>query len=229
MSTKTYDKKTAAFAGFLIQNIPADLDEETMDGWMQNPKALKKLLAGLVLLESQKKSSKFERRSKPILIPATSERLTKDMFADSSWVGRDDRIDTWFSAVQPARTGMIANLVYPFGDWHGEELARAIIAEREADQHDLGEMLIAAGHTVSLAHVEEFIWRRRVRQHGEVWRHSRLMFLVETLDRAGIPVVLCRARLRSGFWSLSFFDLDAEERFGSCDLVVLPKADTSKF
>lgn len=53
MSTKTYDKKTAAFAGFLIQNIPADLSEEMMDGWMQNPQALKKLLAGLIPVQNR--------------------------------------------------------------------------------------------------------------------------------------------------------------------------------
>ena len=37
MSAKTYCKKTAAFAGWLIQNVPEDLDEETMDNWMNNP------------------------------------------------------------------------------------------------------------------------------------------------------------------------------------------------
>lgn len=47
MSAKTYDRKTAAFGGYLIQNVPADLDEETMDGWMNNPDAMKKFMAGL--------------------------------------------------------------------------------------------------------------------------------------------------------------------------------------
>ena len=48
MSAKAYDKKTAAFAGWLIQNIPDTLTDEIMDGWMNNPTATKKFLAGLV-------------------------------------------------------------------------------------------------------------------------------------------------------------------------------------
>src|SRR3989344_8116061 len=47
MNAKTYCKKTAAFAGWLIQNVPADLDEETMDNWMNNPDGTKKFLSGL--------------------------------------------------------------------------------------------------------------------------------------------------------------------------------------
>ncbi len=47
MSAKAYDKHTAAFAGFVIQHIPADLDGTTMQGWMDNPSAMKKFLSGL--------------------------------------------------------------------------------------------------------------------------------------------------------------------------------------
>lgn len=47
MSVKAYDKKIAAFAGFLIQNVPADISEDVMDGWMDDPEALKKFLEGL--------------------------------------------------------------------------------------------------------------------------------------------------------------------------------------
>lgn len=48
MRVKTYDKKTAAFAGFIIQNLPEGLTAEIMDGWMQNPESTKRFLSGLI-------------------------------------------------------------------------------------------------------------------------------------------------------------------------------------
>lgn len=48
MNAKAYDKKTAAFAGFLIQNVPDSLTDEVMQGWMDNPAATKRFLSGLM-------------------------------------------------------------------------------------------------------------------------------------------------------------------------------------
>mgnify|MGYP001591697062 FL=1 len=43
MNAKAYCKKTAAFAGWLVQNVPSNVD---MDRWMNDPEGTKKVLSG---------------------------------------------------------------------------------------------------------------------------------------------------------------------------------------
>jgi hypothetical protein len=82
MSAKTYDRKTAAFAGYVIQNIPALLDERTMDQWMDNPSAMKRFLAGLVSGET-KKLLKFLWS---VSLPAVATFVASDKFREGKTV-----------------------------------------------------------------------------------------------------------------------------------------------
>ena len=50
----TFDRQTAKFIATVSQNLP-DLDATMMQGWIQNPQALKKVLAGALCPPLQKK------------------------------------------------------------------------------------------------------------------------------------------------------------------------------
>ena len=47
MSAKAWDKKTAAFAGWLIQHVPEGLTGEDMNHWMGDPDGTREFLSGL--------------------------------------------------------------------------------------------------------------------------------------------------------------------------------------
>ena len=43
----TIDKQTAKLGARILENLPVDLDDNTMQGWIDNPKGLQKFLRGL--------------------------------------------------------------------------------------------------------------------------------------------------------------------------------------
>ena len=56
MTQKTYDPQTAKFIAVVVENMPR-MSANVMQGWIQNPTALKKVLAGLCPTETTKKTS----------------------------------------------------------------------------------------------------------------------------------------------------------------------------
>ncbi len=112
MSAKTYDKKTAAFIGFLVQNIPADLTDEIMQGWMKNPGAMKRFLSGLnpsEITASKKpvEPKKLLERLSPISIPTIPQFIVAEKLRVSETV---DGIKV---------------------DWLGENLKKHFLSKRE--------------------------------------------------------------------------------------------------
>ncbi len=86
MDAKTNDKKIAAFARFLIQNVPGDLTDEIMQGWMDNPSAMKRFLAGLVSPKNDSHivQSRFSSVIATTPLGKATGKSTKDCFTDSS-------------------------------------------------------------------------------------------------------------------------------------------------
>jgi hypothetical protein len=66
----TYDRQTAQFLAVVAQNMP-EMSGDVMQGWIQNPKAVKKLLFGFAPPETI----------------ATSKALTSNGFRISDWAG----------------------------------------------------------------------------------------------------------------------------------------------
>ena len=160
MSAKAYDKKTAAFAGFVIQNIPADLTDQEMDGWMDNPDATKKFLSGL-------KSS----TAKPliaILVKTTSigdieGEKTGKCLTGKRWAYRDGDIDRWLPAVQSAQENSLAR-VYQLQNTAGttfREMAAAALKVGPGTSLDLlAKALKEQGLTFTLQAIEQLVDRQ---------------------------------------------------------------------
>jgi hypothetical protein len=56
MTTKTYDRQTAKLIARVAENIP-EMDGNVMQGWIDNPRALQKFLAGLILPQGTQEAS----------------------------------------------------------------------------------------------------------------------------------------------------------------------------
>lgn len=155
MDAKTYCKKTAAFAGWLIQNVPADLDEETMDGWMNNPDGTKKFLSGL---KPPKKHISFLSVVATTNLGVVQGKKTKQCFPKPRYAYRDGDFDSWLPASQPNADECVITTLAPSQDWtFAEAVATVLGIGAGTDVVLLGNLLIQHGHTITLAQGEEMV------------------------------------------------------------------------
>ncbi len=218
---KTYDKKTAAFAGFVIQNIPCNLDEETMDNWMQNPAALKILLAGLL-------PSMFTRLAEYLTLE-TSATPTSACFTSSIWCDRDVRFDGWLRPRQPERDAQLVTLMKARKDSTFVEFAQAVLGVTTVAVRELGNLLVERGHTLTLTQVERLV--EGIEEHKDnvfsVDGYASFFF-VQTEDEE-VPVVVgivTRYGVRN--WKASISRLDRDTRWDTSCRFLLCNAANSK-
>src|SRR3989338_5595935 len=157
MSAKTYCKKTAAFAGWLIQNVPADLDEETMDNWMNNPNGTKKFLSGLKPPKPTKPVPLFSV-VEMIRLGAVAGKLTKQCFTGDRYAYRDSDFDNWLPANQPNADACVITTLAPSRGWTFAKAAATVLGvSANMPVKTLGELLIKHGHTITLSQDEEMV------------------------------------------------------------------------
>ena len=155
MSVKTYCKETAAFAGWLIQNVPSDIDEETMNNWMGDPEGTKKFLSGL---KSKKMTLPLFSVVATTNLGAIAGKPTKRCFAGSHWRYRDSDFDSWLPANQPNADECVIATLAPANDWTFAEVAATILGiGAGTDVALLGKALIENGYTMTLAQAEEMV------------------------------------------------------------------------
>lgn len=223
MSTKTYDKKTAAFAGFLIQNIPADLSEEAMDGWMQSPQALKRLLAGLLPAVG------LFIKLTSTLVPATATKLTEDCFRAPMWKYRDSRFGTWIDKIQLRRAVQMVTVIRPEKSWTFIEFAQAVLGVATSDVKELGNLLIVGGHTLTVTQAEALAESVEAGEDIGLNVEGRAnYFFVETVDK-DVPVEIGQvtySELRD--WRAGLDLLNDARRRGVDYRFLLCNADASK-
>lgn len=160
MNTKAFDKKTAAFIGFLIQNIP-ELDDETMNNWMNNPDATKKFLSGLKPPEAIPVKPPLFSIVATINLGTVGGKKTKKFFTGPRWVYRDSDFDNWLPADQPKSAACIITTLALSRNWTFAEAAVALLGiigiDVDSDVATIGNLLIKQGHTMTLAQAEGIV------------------------------------------------------------------------
>lgn len=200
MSAKAYDKKTAAFAGYVIQNIPADLTDEIMDGWMNNPAAMKSFLAEL----APPKTGALAKR-KPLLtvIATTNLDAVKGKKTTQCFRGGDslvDRSSSCFSdfaillSTDQSDTGecIIAACEITSDDLRFAEAVQVLSGVKQTiNIACLGRSLIANGYTVTLPQIEKVIeYTAHGKETGLRKGNIGYFFFVETGNEEN-PVSIC--------------------------------------
>ena len=209
MSAKAYDKKTAAFAGFVIQNIPADLTDEEMDGWMENPDATKKFLSRL------KPPAAMQQPAPPALVLLKVTELgeiagkeTSACFAnEATWYYRDGEIDRWLPPTQPAQSeGVISVYQLQEAMTFRKMAAQAARVPAGASLTRLAAGLKERGHVLTLADVELMVAKQKAGEDVGLRTDSFGNFtFVE--DANGSVSVLCFDRSDRG-WHANVYRLD---------------------
>src|SRR3989344_4118529 len=156
---KAYDHKTAAFIGFLIQNMP-EVEDEIMNGWMDNPVGTKEFLSGLNPPET------IPAKPTPLLSVVATTALgeiagkkTRACFTGSRYpYGCDADFDHWLPAKQPNTAACVISTLAPAKDWTFVEGAAAIRGiGAGTDIVLLGTALIENGHIMTLAQAEQMV------------------------------------------------------------------------
>lgn len=154
-SAKAYDKKTAAFAGFIIQNIPADLTDEVMDGWMNNSAATKRFLSGLAPRATDQDVYSVIATTR---LRAVYGKLTKNCFTGLRYELRDQDFDNWLPANQPdAGRCVISTLEFSEVLTFRKVAASILGISVDTDIKFLGKSLIERGYIMTLPQAEEMI------------------------------------------------------------------------
>jgi hypothetical protein len=147
----------------VIQAMPEGLTEEVMDGWMQNGRAMKKLLASLVPARQTARpvvGGLCIRTDVTIVeTPELSATPTNECLTGSIWGYRNLLFDTLLSKHQKAtKTGTAAALATT-REWRLIKAARAILGVTTNDVKKLGNLLIKGGYTLTLKQVQDLVER----------------------------------------------------------------------
>ncbi|MDP2651732.1 MAG: hypothetical protein Q8O94_01190 [bacterium] len=233
MSTKTYDKKTAAFGGYVIQNIPSDLDEDTMDNWMDNPDALKKFLSGLKPPEPETVPPKPTPLFSVVAttsIGATGGKKTKKCFISPRYAYRDSDFDNWLPDNQPKADACAIATLASSRSWTFAEAAAAILGiGADTDAALLGKLTKEHGYTVTLPQVEEMMEKNERGEKTEMRTDGYAnFFFVETGDPKN-PVSVGHVIRDERAWDANVHRLDHAYRwYADNRLLVRNLKDTSK-
>ena len=230
MNAKTYDSKTAAFAGYLIQNVPPLTDEE-MNGWMDNPRATKKFLSDL------KPPEMAPAKPTPLLfviattnLGAVARKKTEQCFTGSRYAYRDGDFDNWIPANQPNADACVITTLAPSKGWTFAEAAVAVLGiGASTDVVLLGNLLIQHGHTMTLAQAEEMVEKtERDEKTGMRTDGYANFFFVETGDEKN-PVSVAHVSRDDSRWSAYVFRLVRGYRcYAARRLLVRNLSDASK-
>jgi len=161
-NAKAYDKKTAAFIGFLVQNIP-EISDESMNFWIDNPEALKRKLRGLNI-KSQKVRQSFQFRTVDAVttdLDAIPGKKTRLCFSDSWYSYRSDKINSLLPENQLRTEGcFIQSLALPKGITTATfvELSIAFLnVSKDTPVRTLRNFLKARDHTMTLPQIEKMV------------------------------------------------------------------------
>ena len=166
MSAKAYDKKTAAFAGFVIQNIPADLTDDEMDGWMDNPDATKKFLSGLkppALAVAEQPKPPTLVLHKTVELGQIAGKKTIKCLTSKQWAYKDGDIDRWLRPVQgtqPSCSVGVYQLQNPQGTTFREMAAATLKVGPSTSLDLLAKALTEQGRTFTLPAIEQLVERQ---------------------------------------------------------------------
>lgn len=189
MSTKTYDKKTAAFAGFLIQNIPASLDEKTMDGWMQNPSRLKNILSRLAL-----PPERFSVVGQVSHGGAEAVR-SADCCVGEAWGFRCGTLDSYLPDFQQDTEACRIGVVKRVDDlipWTSLDVVQDVLGVTTDDPYTLGNLIIERGHTLTYKQVNDLVEEGALEADGK-----RYYFFVKS-NLVNEPVLAGAVEFRNG-------------------------------
>ncbi len=90
MLQKTYDSQTAKFIAVVVENMPR-MSADVMQRWIENPLALKKVLADLCLSKGiESKSTSFITHNFPAIL--VLERTLKDAIKVGKYYWKDENI-----------------------------------------------------------------------------------------------------------------------------------------
>ena len=164
MSAKAYDKKTAAFAGFLIQNVPV-LTDEGMDRWMNDPDGIKKFLSGLNTSIAAIPTAKPPTLAlvKTTSLGEVTGKKTNKCFTGKRWVYRDGDIDRWLPVGQPGQEESLAcvyQLQNPQGTTFREMAAAALKLGSGTSLDLLAKALKENNLTFTLSAIEQLVERQ---------------------------------------------------------------------
>lgn len=246
MSAKAYDKKTAAFAGYVIQNIPAGLTDEVMDGWMNNPAAMKRLLAGLA---SPKTEAPAKR--KPLLTVVATTNLgaiaSKETAACCTRLCYDehryDELNRRLDKVQLHTKGCTISTCAPaVRGWTWVEAAWSLpnIRQNATSITRLDRALLIYGYTITLSQIEDLIERTERGENTGLGGKVTNAFCFMQQRNGGDTVVVGEIMHNnlSGSWGINitgfdFYALDRSPQYNSQFLdidyrLLIPNLDASK-
>src|SRR3989344_4056544 len=83
MEQKTYSRQTAKFLAVVVENMPC-ISSDVMQGWIENPKALQRFLAGLCPPQSVSSPSHSWREEDGVIYFS----VTSDGMSGGEWIKR---------------------------------------------------------------------------------------------------------------------------------------------
>lgn len=229
MNAKTYDKKTAAFVGFMIQNVPDGLTGDIMQGWMNNPSAMKRFLSGLVPPEKEEESQIFSI-IETINLGAVPGKKTARCFKSILYAHRDSDFDNWLGKNQPdAAPCEVSVCTAGKEGWTFAEAACALPGVKQtSDTAALGRSLIINGYTVTLSQIEDLVEStERGEKTGLRTDGYGNFFFVET-DNEYYPVLVGLVRRNVCDWNANLDRLGADYRWHAVDRILVRNLDASK-
>ncbi len=200
MSAKAYHKPTAAFFGYVGQNLSGQMTDEDMAYWQDHPDELKLFLSGLVR-ERARQAPRFELVAQTQL-DATSSQPTTECFRDERWEYRDASLNTRFSAQQPETPVCTLAALMPVTHWNQSGAVRAVLGTSETRVDQLARLLAESPYVLTFPQIEQLVRLTEDGQDTGLLRHhgeGRNSFFVKT-GNPRKPVECCQIFGNRGKW-----------------------------
>ncbi len=155
MDAKTYDRKTAAFAGFMLQHVPP-LTNDEMSDWMDSPEALSEIMTEL------KTPGRFLYKERTRMrLDAVAAKETSECFASPAerYGKRNLNLDQWTTKCQEATRTCVISVVVPCITTTHLRWGAGLLGLRKNIPGGFGSLLLDRGYTLTLSQVEKLIER----------------------------------------------------------------------
>lgn len=187
------DKQTGKFIASVVENLPKEIDENLMQGWIQNPRGLQKVLREALCPPAEEKKW-FEKDGMIYFTVISNGKSGKDWIKhfESKGIKTGDYARQILLKIKPSKKGTVTQIAVIKGEFFSDENRITSNIHIEADKRKLSKPNAEVGCLI-----RDMFTNEKIKKMGLSW----IVTMHEPIkDSDGRPYLLYTSRDDGASW-----------------------------